>query len=81
MKMLTELKHCLPETSLAVKDLPSNVGDMGLIPTRGTKIPHAVRQLSPRATTGGAQAPQLRSFTLQLRPDTAKQKQTIKNKP
>ena len=29
-----------------VKNLPSNVGDMGLIPGQGTKIPHALGQLS-----------------------------------
>ena len=34
-----------------VKNPPSNVGDMGSIPGRGTKIPHAIEQLSPRATT------------------------------
>ena len=28
-----------------VKDPPSNVGDMGLIPGGGTKIPHAAGQL------------------------------------
>ena len=30
-----------------VKNLPSNAGDMGPILGRGTKIPHAVGQLSP----------------------------------
>ena len=35
-----------------VKNLPSNAGDVGLIPGRGTKIPHAVEQLGlPAATT------------------------------
>ena len=34
-----------------VKDLPSNPGDAGLIPGRGTKTPHAVGQLSPPAAT------------------------------
>ena len=34
-----------------VKNLPSNAGDAGSIPGRETKIPHAVGQLSPRATT------------------------------
>ena len=29
-----------------VKNLPSNAGDVGLIPGRGTKIPHAMGQLS-----------------------------------
>ena len=31
-----------------VKNPPSNAGDSGLIPGRGTKIPHAAGQLSPR---------------------------------
>ena len=30
-----------------VKNLPSNAGDMGSVPGGGTKIPHAVGQLSP----------------------------------
>ena len=34
-----------------VKNLPSNAGDAGSIPGRGTKIPHTVGQVSPRATT------------------------------
>ena len=34
-----------------VTNLPSNAGDVGLIPGQGTKIPHAAGQLSPRATT------------------------------
>ena len=34
-----------------VKNPPSNAGDAGSIPGRGTKIPHAVEQLSPRAAT------------------------------
>ena len=34
-----------------VKNPPSNAGDAGLIPGRGIKIPHAVGQLSLRATT------------------------------
>ena len=34
-----------------VKNLPSNAGDVGSIPGRGTKIPHAVGQLSPCAAT------------------------------
>ena len=32
-----------------VKNLPSNAGDAGSIPGRGTKIPRAARQLSLRA--------------------------------
>ena len=31
-----------------VKNPPSNAGDVGSIPGRGTKIPHAVGQLSSR---------------------------------
>ena len=34
-----------------VKNPPSNAGDVGSIPGRGTKIPHAVGQLSLNATT------------------------------
>ena len=37
--------------SSVVKNLPSNVGDTGSIPGRGITIPHAMRQLSPRAAT------------------------------
>ena len=33
------------------KNLPSNAGDVGLIPGQGTKVPHATGQLSPHATT------------------------------
>ena len=31
-----------------VRNLPSNAGDMGLIPGWGTKTPNAMGQLSPR---------------------------------
>ena len=34
-----------------VKNPPSNAGDAGSIPGRGTKIPHATWQLRPCATT------------------------------
>ena len=34
-----------------VRNLPANEGDAGSIPGWGTKIPHAVGQLSPCATT------------------------------
>ena len=33
------------------KNLPSNTGQTGSIPGQGTRIPHAVGQLSPHATT------------------------------
>ena len=60
-----------------VKNPPSNAGDAGSIPGQGTKIPHAVGQLSLRAATteparSGACALQRRSCMLQLRPDAAK---------
>ena len=47
-----------------VKNLPSNVGDVGSIPGRGTRIPHAAGQLSPctatrEPTRSGACMPQL----------------------
>ena len=46
-----------------VKNPPSNAGDTGSSPGPGTKIPHAVQQLSPRAATteptrSGAYPPQ-----------------------
>ena len=34
-----------------VKNLPTNVGDEGLIPGQGPKFPRATRQLSPCAET------------------------------
>ena len=34
-----------------VKNLPPNAGDTGLIPGQGTKIPHAMGQLSPHTAT------------------------------
>ena len=34
-----------------VKNLPSSVGDVGLITGLGKKIPHAAGQLSPQAST------------------------------
>ena len=34
-----------------VKNLPSNAGDVGSIPGKRTKIPHATGQLSPHTTT------------------------------
>ena len=48
-----------------VKNPPSSAGDMGSIPGRGTKIPHATGQLSPRATTREMPAPQQRARLLQ----------------
>ena len=35
----------------AVKNPPTDAGDVGLIPAPGTRIPRAVGQLSARATT------------------------------
>ena len=67
-----------------IKNLPCNEGDVGSIPGQGTKIPHALEQLSLCATTteptcSGACAPQLeglhhmqRSHMPQLRPNAAK---------
>ena len=40
-----------------VKNLPANAGDTGSSPGLGTKIPHAVGQLSLRATTTEAHEP------------------------
>ena len=44
-----------------VKNSPSNAGDMGLIPGRGTRIPHAVGQLSP-FTAIKAQCSQINTY-------------------
>ena len=48
------------------KNLPSNAGDVVSIPGWGTKIPHAMGQLSPHTATteptlSGARTPQLES--------------------
>ena len=48
------------------KNLPSNAGNAGSIPSPGTRIPRALGPLSPHA--------QLRYWALQLRPDTVKNK-------
>ena len=42
-----------------VNNLPYNAGDAGSIPSQGTKIPHAMGQLSPCTTTTELTAPQL----------------------
>ena len=34
-----------------VKNPPCNAGDVGSVPGQGTKIPHAVKEPSPQATT------------------------------
>ena len=44
-------------SSPVVKNLPCNAGDVGLIPSEGTKIPHASGQLSPLATNYRAHVP------------------------
>ena len=49
----------------------SNAGDAGSIPGWGTKIPHAVEQLSPRAPTRESVPHDERSHGMQLRPATA----------
>ena len=36
-----------------VENLSANAWDRGSIPVRGTKIPHAMQQLSPCSTTRG----------------------------
>ena len=45
-----------------VENPPSNAGDVGSIPGLGTKIPHAVGQLSPCTTT--REAHELRPLSL-----------------
>ena len=69
--------------STVVKNLPSNAGDSGSIPGRGTKLLRAAGQLSTRATTGAqvwvpqverSRVPKENFHVPQLRPDTAIQK-------
>ena len=55
-----------------VKNPPSSAGDVGSIPGRGTRIPHATRQLNPQAST--------REKPVQLRPDGAKNRCFLKKK-
>ena len=61
-----------------IKNLLSNVGDMSLIPARGTKIPHAAGQQSPHIATAEpvhnyeTHTHNERSCTLQLRPTQSK---------
>ena len=55
-----------------VKNPPSSAGDVGSIPGRETKIPHAAGQLNPQAST--TEKP------VQLRPDAAKNKCFLKRK-
>ena len=50
-----------------VKNPPSNAREAGLIPGQGTKVPHAVGQLSPCPVTREA-------WALQRRPSAAKKK-------
>ena len=61
------------------KNPPVNAEDVGWIPGWGTKIPHAVWQLSPQAATTEPCTSQERSphedpLCQQLRPDAAKNK-------
>ena len=80
--MDSELIQQKPGTSFdggpVVKNSPCNVGDKGLIPCWGTKIPHIVETVSPSAPTPEpmhhnkpSQVTQKRSHGPQLRPDYA----------
>ena len=63
-----------------VKSLPSNAEDWGSVPAQGTKIPHALGQLSPCAPTtepmlSRACLPKLeKAHKLQQRPSTVEKK-------
>ena len=59
---------------LVVENPPSNAGDAGLISSQGTRIPRAMGQLSPCATTtepmlSRAHAPQLERSRCAVRKD------------
>ena len=61
-----------------VKNLPCNARDMGSIPGQRTKIPHAVGQPSPCATSSEATGHSWReACTLQLRPDATEKNNNI----
>ena len=47
---LKKSKHWNFPGGPVVKNQPSNAGDEGSVPGRGTKIPHAMGLLSPRIT-------------------------------
>ena len=53
-----------------VKNPPSDAGDVGSIPGRGTKISHAVRQVS--LSTAATEPMCSGASGLQLKPSTAK---------
>ena len=55
-----------------VKNLPGHAGDKGSIPGQGTKIPHALKQLSLCTTTRKFIHLNKRSRVTQLRADAAK---------
>ena len=61
-----------------VKNPPYDAEDAGLIPGKGTKIPHATGQLSPRATTTelARQLESLRATARERKPAT-----TTREKP
>ena len=64
-----------------VKNLPSNARNMGSIPGRGTKVPHATGQLGLRATTRQpTRCNERKACMPQQRPSTAPKKQTRKRK-
>ena len=50
-KNIYKWKHQGSGTSLVVQNLPSDTGHLCSISGQGTKIPHAMEQLSPHATT------------------------------
>ena len=60
------------------KNSLSNAEDVGLIPSQGTKIPHAAGHLNANAATTELFAHNKRSHEPQLRPDAAKNKQIKK---
>ena len=57
--------------SSVVKNLPSNAGDIGLIPGWGTNIPHAMGQLSPCAATTEPMCPRAHMPQLKRSPCAA----------
>ena len=63
-----------------VENLHSNAGDLGSIPDQGTKIPHAIGQLSLHATVKSPCIPQGRPSTVKTQKHTHRHRSKLKEK-
>ena len=65
---------------LVVENLHSNAGDLGSIPDQGTKIPHAIGQLSLHATVKSPCIQQGRPSTVKTQKHTHRHRSKLKEK-